>query len=141
MKTLFGFSLLLLAIFTQETTGLSLLPCDQYDCPPLEKLSCGRRGSYRTEVTGGCCHACFKVAGQKCGGIHDHEGLCKEGLKCVSRIKPVIPINKPVGICRRPPQLPRKWEALLKSGKVTFELRVELNKLFQRIRKLNEEFC
>lgn len=41
MKTLIGFSLLLFTIFTSETKGLSLLPCDQYDCLPLDKLNCG----------------------------------------------------------------------------------------------------
>ena len=62
-------------------------------------FSSSGRGIYRTEVTGGCCRACYKLVGEECGGIHDHSGVCRKGLECVSN--ETDPINKPQGICSK----------------------------------------
>jgi len=67
-------------------------------------LSSGRGGSYSTEVTGGCCKACFKIAGEACGGIHDNLGICGSNIDCVGQNGLPITekgINKPEGICSK----------------------------------------
>ena len=64
----------------------------------------GRGGSHSTEVTGGCCKACFKIAGEECGGIHDTKGICDNNLICTGQNGLPITeqgINKPAGICSK----------------------------------------
>ncbi|XP_066914608.1 uncharacterized protein [Clytia hemisphaerica] len=135
-------TLVLLAI--EQVNGLSILgTCQEYDCYNAP-LDCQGRGSYLTEVTGNCCSACYKAAGEPCGGIHDHLGICGGKLTCVSNPgqEHLLPVNKPTGVCRRrtaPPKtkLPKKWEKLMQSGRVTNKLRSELSKLFKKIKTLS----
>ncbi|KAL5004174.1 hypothetical protein ScPMuIL_017630 [Solemya velum] len=58
-----------------------------FHCPPCEKIHCTTRklkckGGLSTQVCG-CCPACAKVEGERCGGYKDYQGKCDRGLKCV----------------------------------------------------------
>ncbi|XP_078669847.1 cysteine-rich motor neuron 1 protein-like isoform X1 [Branchiostoma floridae x Branchiostoma belcheri] len=75
MGTLLGALLLLAAV--RSVAALSCLPCDRSQCPPPP--SCP--ADVVKDVCG-CCAACAKVEGERCGGPWRITGTCSSGLTC-----------------------------------------------------------
>ncbi|CAH1257330.1 CRIM1 [Branchiostoma lanceolatum] len=75
MGTLLGTLLLLVTV--RSVAALSCLPCDRSKCPPPP--SCP--ADVITDVCG-CCAACAKVEGERCGGPWWTSGKCSSGLVC-----------------------------------------------------------
>ena len=99
MNTLILLAVVLSVIFTTSHC-LSCVPCAQWKCTPDDELNC--KGGLTTGKCG-CCNACAKIEGEKCGGIFDILGICDAGLKCVRAGKKgfLLPRFDRPGICRR----------------------------------------
>merc|ERR1712106_375998 len=75
-KTVVVVALGLLAI-VNRSSSLSCLPCNMVDCGPSP--SC----QYEViKSVCGCCDACSKGPGERCGGPWGIAGSCSEGLDC-----------------------------------------------------------
>ncbi len=69
-----------LSITFTTTQSLSCIPCEDWQCTPVEELNC--QGGLTMDVCG-CCKVCAKIEGEKCGGLWHLHGECDDGLTCV----------------------------------------------------------
>ena len=70
----------LASCWTRGGVAQSCLPCNQEECS-LDATTCTH--GVGKDVCG-CCDECFKVPGEKCGGIH---GICANGSRCYIKLE------------------------------------------------------
>lgn len=78
--------------------ALSCQPgCDPALCPVVEECSGGT-----VPDSCGCCLECARVVNETCGGLHQLEGTCDEGLVCefTVTVGSKIPNDGETGVCR-----------------------------------------